>query len=96
MTRQQLDRNTDVARARIRQIGYQQWIVPSRRVVGVTYVVTRHAGRSSCTCKAAGQGMRCWHVAEVEATLAPATPERPDPALGLHVLTGGRQGRKPA
>lgn len=71
---------------------------PSRRVVGVTYVGTRHGGRSSCTCKAAEQGMRCWHVTEVEAALTPtpAKPERPDPALGMYLLAGGRSDRHPA
>jgi len=93
-----IEHNTNVAAAHITQVGADEWIVPSRRVVGVVYRVRRRANQTICTCPSATYRGRCWHTAEVDrmypapAQAPAAQPERKpvDNSLGLALLRGQR------
>lgn len=106
MTTEQKAQNTSTAIANIVRICEGRYIVPSRRVVGESYLVIRNAeGVLTCDCEGAYHGHSCWHVtavaqAETRRAAAPLEPRSDaalDPAViarraaGMALITGGRR-----
>lgn len=90
MTAAELAANTTVATNNIVVRNAREWVVPSRRIVGQTYLVARNRhGDLTCNCEAAFRGMRCWHIAVVEERFPDSKPANADlDALGVALLTG--------